>query len=90
MVNLQGHLEDNDLDIGQYQDDDQSLASISNVPTGGRRALVKKTFCLGVSSSDDKESEGEGSHYSPKQGERVEQGSPQWSLGHSSFPKDPH
>ena len=79
MVNSRGHLEDNDLEMSQSQEDGQSQASVSTVAFGGRRpknCLRKDLHLSGMSSDDDGSKDG-GSQNSPKQGERVEQDSPQ-------------
>ena len=75
MVNSQGLLEDDDLVMSQSQDDGQSQASVSTITSSGRRLYLRND--LHLSSDDDDEFDGGGSDHSPKQSERIEQGSPQ-------------
>ena len=64
MVNLGGHLEDENLEVSQSQEDGPSEASVSIVTPDGKRQRLRNDTQF--SSSDDDENEGRGSHDSPR------------------------
>ena len=78
MVNNLGLLAESDFEMNQSQENGQSHSPLSTVTTGRRpKSHPRKDIHMRGSSSNDEESEHDGSQHSPRQNQRVEQDSPQ-------------